>query len=148
MPAHKVPADERFWAKVNKTDDCWLWTGAKMRRGQGAFHVEGKRQAHAHRYLWESINGPVPDGLQLDHLCRNPSCVRPDHLEPVTPGENVRRGRLVALRDATFVNNNASKTACPRGHLYDLFTPRGRGCSTCRNAYNARYREKVRAARA
>src|SRR5688500_4996363 len=80
-----------FWAKVDKTSTCWLWTGARHPLGYG--HVRyGNRTSAAHRVAWELINGPIPEGLTLDHLCRVPACVRPDHLEPVTHRENVRRG--------------------------------------------------------
>ena len=68
---------------------CHFWLGKKDALGYGRL---GSRQL-AYRVSWERANGPVPDGLELDHLCRNPSCVRPDHLEPVTHGENLRRGK-------------------------------------------------------
>ena len=74
---------ERFWNKVNKTEGCWLWTAA-LSHGYGRF---GKGGA-AHRLAWEDRNGPIPEGLVLDHLCRVPRCVNPEHLEPVTHREN------------------------------------------------------------
>jgi hypothetical protein len=69
---------------------CHEWTGAAVQRGYGVLTVGGQGWL-AHRLSWVLHNGPVPDGLELDHLCRNPRCVKPDHLEPVTPAENVRR---------------------------------------------------------
>ena len=71
---------------------CWLWLLAKDKAGYGFMRERGGPMVYAHRALYENVNGPVPYGLQLDHLCRVPSCVNPDHLEPVTPAENCRRG--------------------------------------------------------
>ena len=91
----------RFWTKVDKTETCWLWTPPLDDSGYGKFSVSGKKVG-AHRWAYEEINGAIPDGLQIDHLCRVRNCVRPDHLEAVTHLENVRRsvpfrrGRKVA----------------------------------------------------
>lgn len=90
-PSRLVPTIERFWAKVDKTDDCWLWTGVRISNGYGSFRVEGAMRL-AHRFAYELLVGPIPDGLQIDHLCRVKHCVNPLHLEPVTQAENVRRG--------------------------------------------------------
>jgi HNH endonuclease len=79
---------ERFWEKVEQGEGCWLWTGA-IDRGYGQFVWNGRKRAH--RVAYELIIGPIPEGLELDHLCRNKSCVRPEHLEPVTKAENIRR---------------------------------------------------------
>lgn len=87
--ARARPIEERFWAKVDKTGECWLWQGAYDRGGYGFF--ENKR---AHRLAWIWTNGPIPDGLHLDHLCYVRNCVNSDHLEPVTPQENIHRERL------------------------------------------------------
>ena len=84
---------ERFWAKVRKTDGCWLWTGSHNGLGYGTIRSVG-RKMYVHRYSYELLVGPIPAGLELDHLCRVPGCVNPDHLEPVTHAENLRRGRL------------------------------------------------------
>ena len=91
----------RTWAKVDKngpTPDfspqlgpCWIWTGARNQHGYGKTSLNG-RTLPAHRFTWEDANGPIPDGLVIDHLCRVPPCVNPSHLEPVTTGENLRRG--------------------------------------------------------
>jgi hypothetical protein len=106
----KTPELEaRFWAKVTKTDDCWLWTGRVNPSGMGQMRVSGARSRGAqggtridvHRlsYLW--FVGPIPpDKPEIDHLCRVPSCVRPDHLEAVTGAENNRRAKNWRTRDA------------------------------------------------
>lgn len=106
---------DRFIAKVDwPTDaaDCWPWTAYRDRFGYGAFSVEG-RFASAHRTAYQLAKGPIPDGLQIDHLCRNRRCVNPDHMEAVTPAENTRRSGL------SQSSLNALKTHCASGHLFD-----------------------------
>src|SRR3990172_6872284 len=95
----RLPA--RFWAKVNPNrpiptdepglDPCWEWTSHRNNKGYGWFHF-GHRSVLAHRLAYETLIGPIPDGLESDHLCRNRGCVRPSHVEPVTRSVNVRRG--------------------------------------------------------
>lgn len=83
--------DTRFdakWAAV--PSGCWVWVGSKFSKGYGQFRV-GEKRICAHRFSWERAHGAIPPGLQLDHLCRNTSCVNPDHLEPVTQSVNMRR---------------------------------------------------------
>ena len=89
-PEFEMTLEERFWFKVNKTDTCWLWTGALRGDGYGKFHVK-RKWVYAHRFAYELLVGPIPDGLELDHLCRIRNCVRPSHLEPVTHQENMQR---------------------------------------------------------
>ena len=94
-PRQIVAPEIRFWAKVDKSGDCWVWTAA-INKGYGVFAMSKTDIRDAHRVSWEWANGPVPVGLELDHLCRNPACVRPSHLEAVIHLENVRRGRAPA----------------------------------------------------
>ena len=121
---------DNFWSRVLKTDTCWLWQGVTS-NGYGRFPVkrDGKpRYLLAHRVAYEELVGPIPEGLQLDHLCRVHSCVNPDHLEAVTGSENCLRGLLGRLR--------VWKTHCPHGHPYDEVNtyvgPSGRrDCRAC-----------------
>jgi len=87
-------------------DGCWVWTGARN-NGYGRIYVAGELK-YAHRLVYEALVGSVPEGLHLDHVCRRRDCVRPTHLEPVTPRENQRRGIKGVLT-----------THCPQGHPYD-----------------------------
>ena len=82
---------DRFFDKVDLQLECWQWRGAVSGNGYGTFRFEG-RIIRPHRFIYEALVGPIPDGLVIDHLCGNRLCVNPDHLEPVTNGENLRRG--------------------------------------------------------
>lgn len=86
-----LPTEERFWSLVTKTETCWLF-GRLTPIGYGYFRADLK-PTMAHRYSYELLVGPIPDGLTIDHLCRNRACVNPDHMEPVTQRENLRRAR-------------------------------------------------------
>lgn len=125
----------RFWGKVDKAGACWEWTGTKSPNGYGTFKIRNTDPLYAHRISYEAIVGPIPDGLHIDHLCRNRGCVNPAHMEPVTSKVNNLRGESIAAK-------NARKTHCHRGHE---FTPentwlrvgkRGpcRECRTCARA--------------
>lgn len=85
---------KRFWDKVDKTSSCWLWQAKENVVGYGRIRIGG-RKVLAHRYSYELLKGEIPNGLELDHLCRVPACVNPDHLEPVTRRENITRGKSV-----------------------------------------------------
>jgi hypothetical protein len=107
----------RLWEKVSPDPNCgcWFWTGATSSRrlGYGTIYANGRHQP-AHRVSYELFVGPVPVGLELDHLCRVPCCVNPDHLEPVTHQENTRRGTAGKVAGAL----QQAKTHCPSGHPY------------------------------
>src|SRR5436190_1955012 len=134
------PVADRFWEKVDKngSDGCWVWTGACHPVGHGRFNVGDQTTVYAHRWAWIAANGPVPDGLVLHHKCFNPPCVNPDHLEPVTHGENLRAGP----RGPAF--ELSRRTHCPQGHEY---TPEntvrrkgwGRACRECDRIASSRY---------
>jgi hypothetical protein len=90
--------EQRFWRRVEKQPSgCWEWQGALSEWGYGSLVIVG-RKVPAHRFSYEIHTGPIPEGLVIDHLCRNPSCVNPEHLEAVTNEENIRRGKLAILR--------------------------------------------------
>lgn len=79
--------EDRFWAKVDKTADCWVWTGANIGNGYGAFRINGGNKV-AHRVSFEWSNGPIPDGMEVDHTCFNRGCVNPVHLRLLTHAQN------------------------------------------------------------
>lgn len=132
---------KQFWAKVEKTDNCWIWNGCRV-AGYGQFSVNGKGK-RSHRIAYELLVGPIPVGLHLDHLCRNPSCVNPAHLEPVTSRENTLRGNAMFAGD-----HNRRKTHCPYGHEYTpentYRSKKGRECRTCGRMWVRRYAERKR----
>ncbi len=131
-----VTRADRFWAKVQKTETCWLWTGAKS-RGYGYFNI-GDHQDLAHRVAYRWLVGPIAAGTEIDHLCRVKNCVRPDHLEAVTHKLNLRRSDEVT-------GKRSARTHCPQGHPYDeANTHRSadgrRHCLICRRANQTRTR--------
>lgn len=136
MPAPRVPLPIRFAAKVAETETCWLWTGAINGHGYGHIKVDG-RMVYAHRVAYEMSAGPIPAGLDLDHLCRNRRCVNPEHLEPVDRATNTMRGEGVTAK-------HSRQTHCKRGHPFDeanTYTFRtGRICRACRRARDAERR--------
>lgn len=123
-PRVELSTEQRFWSKVTKTDICWNWMGGKSAAGYGYFYAELRpnKIVRAHRWSYEQANGPIPDGLQMDHLCRNHACVRPDHLEAVTGKENQARSPRVMA------------THCQFGHPLTIVdkTNNWRGCPICK----------------
>src|SRR5687767_12328790 len=115
---------DRIAQRIDRTPTCWLWTGYVAPHGYGRVRYQGK-QYGVHRLMYALLVGPIPEGLQLDHLCRVRHCCRPEHLEPVTGRENVLRG-------VTLPAANARKTRCPQGHPLDAVAAGDRRCSTCR----------------
>lgn len=128
-----------FWKNVDMSGECWTWKLRRNRYGYGQASWGKNKSLAAHRAAWFLTYGSLPEGLTLDHLCRNRVCVRPDHLEPVSRGDNVRRGLLVALR-----------THCKRGHELTPesivpWAPSGaKWCLRCYRAYHAAYRARHR----
>ena len=125
---------EHFMSHVDTSGDCWEWTGYRVAAGYGkAYDVGDKVKRLAHRLSYELHVGPIPDGLTLDHLCRNTWCVRLDHLEPVTLRENIRRA-------------NPERTHCRHGHsladAYIDWTPAGFPHKKCRVCVLARVRRR------
>ena len=139
---------DRFWEKVDKTalrttsrpdlGPCWIWTASTTTGNYGQFFIEkvsGKRHMQsAHTFAYEEEYGPVPLGLELDHLCRVHPCVRPTHLEPVTHRENLLRGISPSGR-------NARKLACAHGHIFTQESTHirqngSRQCRICDNIYH------------
>jgi hypothetical protein len=142
MSPDQVARFERF-VRRDASTECWLWVGALNSKGYGVFSVSG-RNALAHRLSYEHHVGPIPVGLDIDHLCRVRSCCNPAHLEPVTRGENIRRGSGAAFWRA--------KTHCPAGHAYTpentkLYEGR-RYCRTCARDRSLAYYHKRRRAHA
>lgn len=147
MATSKLTITERIMRLTipEPNSGCWLWTG-QMRGGYGRIKIGGRRGTHksAHVLLYEVTKGPVPEGLELDHLCRTRCCVNPDHLEAVTHAVNRQRG--------TQGDHLAARTHCPQGHPYDeantmLIARRSAGVPTggfnrmCRECCRSRRRE-------
>lgn len=142
-----TPPIARVYERLNVVGDegsCWLWPGAKA-HGYGQVYGGG-RMLRVHIVVYEAEVGPVPDGLELDHLCRVRACARPSHLEAVTHVENMRRS---ASRGGVLAAPVIPLTECKRGHPFDEVNtykrPDGsRQCRTCHAAANVRYRTRSR----
>lgn len=106
----------RFWARVDKSGDCWLWTGAKTKAGYGTTRLP-RRGPHttAHRVAYMLEIGPIPDGHHVHHECMRVDCVRPEHLRAVTPSEN----SLMSYSPNVGAAAQRAKTHCPQGHPYE-----------------------------
>lgn len=133
----KTP-EERFWPKVRKTETCWIWTAQVGKGGYGYFRING-RSGGAHRAAYLIFVGAIPEGYEVDHLCRVPLCVNPEHLEAVPP-------RINNLRSMSPAALNARKTHCPRGHDYTPVTDRqGKTKRLCRTCINKAQRDRAAA---
>lgn len=147
VPIPRTPQteEERFWAKVDKSGDCWLWQGARNPHGYGQFSRNG-RHVVAHRVSWGWRHGAVPDGYLLCHRCDVPGCVNPDHLFVGTQSDNMRdcaaKGRIARV-------GKSKNTHCRHGHPWDevntRWVGRWRKCRTCDHNRQRRKRLALRA---
>ncbi|WP_443217247.1 HNH endonuclease signature motif containing protein [Sphingobium sp. YC-XJ3] len=142
------PIKVRLMERISVEGECWFWTGTINPKGYGSLSVRGRCNL-AHRLSYEAFCGPIGDGLQIDHLCRNRACINPDHLEAVTASENCKRA-------APFHPGSRPRTHCLRGHEFagdNLFVGRGgkrycRACCRIREASRRHYRPTKQAERA
>lgn len=136
----KVKPLDRFLSKVNKTGECWNWVARVDKDGYGVFSLN-RKNVRAHRYSYEEYKGKIGSGLVIDHLCRNKSCVNPDHMETVTNKENILRGFWGGAI-------NHRKTHCINGHplsgknLYVQVKTGKRYCRTCDRRRGTEYEKR------
>jgi hypothetical protein len=128
-----VSLEDRIMARVDFSTDCWLWTGTTNGTGYAKVYANGRLRV-VHELIWELANGPKPAGMDLDHLCEVKHCINPDHLEPVTRQENLRRAS----------KGNFRKTHCPKGHEYttDNILPNKRGKRNCKTCHRLREQQR------
>jgi len=131
----KVQIDER---------GCWVWTGTKTAGGYGQMRVGGKRKDYTHRVSYRLHKGPIPEGLAIDHLCKNRACANPEHLEAVHPKVNAMRGDAPGI--VAYRTNR-----CFQGHEFTpentvIMSGKWRRCRTCVNAWQRERRAKKKAA--
>lgn len=132
--------DTRFWKKVEKTEGCWLWTASLDGKGYGQLQVgtlAKPKMKRAHRISYELAHGEIPEGMVIDHLCRQTRCVNPEHLEAVTFQENLLRG-----------NGGRLRTKCAKGHDFSPENTAIRGgkrkCKQCARDWAKAYKAKVK----
>lgn len=122
------PTIERFLSKINVVESgCWEWTASKTDDGYGLFYAKERRNVLSHRFIFEYYYGELSPNLTIDHLCNNPNCANPIHLEEVTQKENIQRGH----------SHNGELTQCKRGHEFTIentiIAQNKRRCRTCVN---------------
>jgi hypothetical protein len=143
MPSRNPIREDEFparvWPKIDATGDCWDWAGGHNPKGYARLAIEGPAGRMVHRNVWHVLVGPIPDGLTIDHRCRNRGCQNPDHMEVVPNGVNVLRGYGPPAR-------NARRVTCDRGHE---LVPTGDGwrrCAQCAREYAREYQRAWNAA--
>lgn len=137
----------RKYASIDPVTGCWEWLASATGNGYGRIMMTREAKVHrsslAHRVAYEEWVGPIPEGMQIDHLCRNTICCNPEHLEPVTPQENLRRGEVSS-------NTYREATRCIHGHEFTeentYRTERGRYCRACRRRRNQESKARKREA--
>jgi hypothetical protein len=130
MSGVAIPLMDRFWTKVDKTGDCWMWTACRDRQGYG--QIDAQR---AHRVAYADRHGPIPAGMYVLHSCDNPPCVNPAHLRLGTHEENMRE--MVERARHSYLR----RTHCPHGHEYtpeNTYIHKGRHCRACNRRAAAR----------
>lgn len=143
-----IPAIDRLMKRivVDPASGCWIYTGSIIHNGYGTIGVPHRQRRLVHRIAYESLVGPIPEGLDLDHLCRVRSCCNPLHLEPVTRKENARRGIGMGAWKAAF---QRAKTHCPQGHPYSVENTRHyrneRSCIECCRKHSRESARRLRA---
>lgn len=130
-----------FYTHPEPNTGCWIWIANSNKGGYGLVSYKGNIRL-AHRVSYELHKGPIPEGLVIDHLCRNPFCINPDHLEPVTSKVNNQRSPI------SITSINSSKTHCDAGHILtdeNVYRyPNGRReCRICSRVYKARYKKRM-----
>lgn len=143
-PLGLTPIQRLFRRIKIDASGCWVWQGCVDAFGYGMMgNQDDDFPRSVHRLAYTELIGPIPDGLVMDHLCRNPSCCNPFHLEPVTSRENTLRGQTNAAA-------NVAKTHCPKGHPYDgdnlRLYGRRRFCNECERIRVVARRERRHAA--
>ena len=137
--AKRLVSTIRFQSKVDKTGKCWVWKAARVGNGYASFWVGGGHGSmYAHRISYIAAIGEIPEGIQLDHICRNRACVNPEHLEPVTCKENVKRGLKVDLKETC----GAGLHEWSEENIYTAPSTGRRLCKPCRRKRNAEYMRK------
>jgi hypothetical protein len=142
-----MPDEAGLWKRIDRRgpDECWPWIGRCLTRdGYATFHLIGRKNTTAHRVVYELLVGPIPEGLDIDHLCRNRQCMNPAHMEPVTR-------RVNTLRGETMPAKHAAVTHCPYGHEYTPENTRWydghRWCRACGKRRSVEAAERKKAAR-